>query len=84
MKVTKEQIKDAEKNGLDEKGLLAMEAGDRTAYKQALDRLAVSSPGNIWQCTTGYKIWFDDASESERSADYQKNESELADYDQTL
>ena len=77
MEVTKEQIETAKQNGLDELGLKAMEAGDRNGFKRGLDRLASRMPGNIWACCEGYKIWFDAATESERSRDYKKCESEL-------
>ena len=72
MKPTEAQISEAQINGLDAKGLDAMRKGDRNEFKRALDRLAARQPGNIYQCWTGYKIWFDSATKSERTSDYNR------------
>jgi len=84
MNATKEEIERAEKNGLDISGLDAMRVGNRAQYKRALDRLARIQPGNIWECTEGYTIWFRSAPPLEREKDYAKNEQELSCFDVTL
>ena len=77
MECSEKEIATAQRNGLDEKGITAMRDGNRFEFKKALDRLSISHRGNIWECTEGYKIWFNSASQNERDIDYRKNERRL-------
>ena len=76
-KVDEEIVQDARNAGLSEEGIQAMISGARKTYKAELDKLSRTNPGSIWACTTGYTLWFNSASESDRRADYQKINREL-------